>query len=266
MASVPTGDGLGSRRRIDDLRSRRLYPLAILATFSAAFAASAVSAAIQFVNLGTAAPPSTIGGFAMQVFGDDTRPNNQYVSGVAQTNGSPFGEITFSESLLQLAIGNGWLTWSHGYSGDVYYRQGSSVTITLAPETAAFYLYAEPNTFGLFSFVVSSGTTIFSGQAQGNSGAVGLAFYSDDGSALSTITISFESGANGFAIGEFGAARDPCPADTDESGSIDAEDLAAVLFAWGTDGGKTPEADITRDGTVDANDLSAVLGNWGVCP
>jgi hypothetical protein len=57
-----------------------------------------------------------------------------------------------------------------------------------------------------------------------------------------------------------------CPADLDRSGAIGAEDLAAVLFAWGTSGGKTPEADINDDGTVDANDLSVVIAGWGSCP
>jgi hypothetical protein len=57
-----------------------------------------------------------------------------------------------------------------------------------------------------------------------------------------------------------------CPGDLNQSGAIDAEDLASVLFAWGTDGGKTPQADIDRSGTVDANDLSVVLGSWGPCP
>jgi hypothetical protein len=57
-----------------------------------------------------------------------------------------------------------------------------------------------------------------------------------------------------------------CPGDLNQSGTVDAEDLAYVLFAWGTDGGKTPAADITRDGTVDGNDLSVVLGSWGPCP
>jgi hypothetical protein len=57
-----------------------------------------------------------------------------------------------------------------------------------------------------------------------------------------------------------------CPADLDLSGSIDAEDLSYILFAWGTDGGKTPKADINRDGIVDAADLAAILSSWGSCP
>jgi hypothetical protein len=63
-----------------------------------------------------------------------------------------------------------------------------------------------------------------------------------------------------------GVSCDPCPGDLNQSNTVDAEDLAYILFAWGTDGGKTPEADITRDGTVNANDLSVVLGSWGPCP
>jgi hypothetical protein len=57
-----------------------------------------------------------------------------------------------------------------------------------------------------------------------------------------------------------------CPGDVDGDATVDAEDLAAILFAWGTDGGKTPGADINGDGMVDANDLSVVLGSWGACP
>jgi hypothetical protein len=63
-----------------------------------------------------------------------------------------------------------------------------------------------------------------------------------------------------------GVSCDPCPGDLNASNTVDAEDLAYILFAWGTDGGKTPEADIDGSGTVDANDLSVVLGSWGPCP
>ncbi len=95
------------------------------------------------------------------------------------------------------------------------------------------------------------------------------------------IEIVFEGDCNGDGIVDYGQILDgtyqdmnsnsipdvcECPADLDQSGSIDAEDLAYVLFAWGTDGGKTAEADIDRSGTVDANDLSIVLGSWGPCP
>ena len=59
---------------------------------------------------------------------------------------------------------------------------------------------------------------------------------------------------------------DPCPGDVNESGMVNAVDLAAVLASWGTDGGKFPRADANRDGTVDALDLAQVLSDWGPCP
>jgi hypothetical protein len=57
-----------------------------------------------------------------------------------------------------------------------------------------------------------------------------------------------------------------CLADVDESGAVNAVDLAAVLGVWGTSGGKYPRADIDGSGLVDAQDLAAVLGGWGSCP
>jgi hypothetical protein len=51
-----------------------------------------------------------------------------------------------------------------------------------------------------------------------------------------------------------------CPADLDDSGSVDASDLAAALGAWGTAGG-----DIDGDGSTDAADLAALLAAWGDC-
>ena len=55
----------------------------------------------------------------------------------------------------------------------------------------------------------------------------------------------------------------PCPADLDGNGSVDAADLAALLGSWGTTGGG---ADLDGNGSVDAADLAALLGAWGACP
>ncbi len=65
---------------------------------------------------------------------------------------------------------------------------------------------------------------------------------------------------------EPGASCDPCPGDVDESGAVNAVDLAAILNTWGSDGGKYSGADIDGNGTVDASDLTAVLSSWGACP
>jgi hypothetical protein len=51
-----------------------------------------------------------------------------------------------------------------------------------------------------------------------------------------------------------------CPGDYDNSGAIDASDLATLLGAWGTAAG-----DITGDGVTDAGDLATLLGAWGDC-
>jgi hypothetical protein len=59
---------------------------------------------------------------------------------------------------------------------------------------------------------------------------------------------------------------EPCAADIDGSGTVNAVDLAAVLTVWGTDGGKYPNADIDGDGEVNGPDLAAVLSSWGACP
>jgi len=64
---------------------------------------------------------------------------------------------------------------------------------------------------------------------------------------------------------EQGVACD-CPADIDESGTVDAIDLAIVIGFWGTDGGKQyPQADIDGSGEIDGADLAALLGSWGAC-
>jgi hypothetical protein len=57
-----------------------------------------------------------------------------------------------------------------------------------------------------------------------------------------------------------------CPADTDGDGQVLAEDLAAVLGAWGSTGPKAGSADVNEDGVVNADDLAEVLAAWGPCP
>lgn len=56
-----------------------------------------------------------------------------------------------------------------------------------------------------------------------------------------------------------------CIADITLDGLVNGIDLAALLSAWGSDGGLTPRADCNRDGLVDGADLGIVLGGWGTC-
>jgi len=53
----------------------------------------------------------------------------------------------------------------------------------------------------------------------------------------------------------------PCPADLNGDGIVNASDLAGLLGGWGTTNG-----DVDGSGTTDAADLAALLGAWGNCP
>ena len=70
---------------------------------------------------------------------------------------------------------------------------------------------------------------------------------------------------HGYGTGAWVLTIEPaaCPGDTNGSGSVDVQDLLAVLGAWGdTSGGP---ADVNEDGIVDVADLLIVLGAWGSC-
>ncbi len=165
------------------------------------------SAAIVGTALGTGAPPATLGGYSMTAFGLDPQPTITDVPGVASPIG---GSITFDAPLSHRRIGAGWATWSHGYTGDVYYSNGrTSARVNLPAGTGAFYVYAEPNPFQLLSFTATAndGTSITQ-DADGRAGAAGYGFHSTAGSALTSVTIS---GPTDFAIGTFGIAAIPEP-------------------------------------------------------
>ena len=53
-----------------------------------------------------------------------------------------------------------------------------------------------------------------------------------------------------------------CPADTNDDGTVDVQDLVNVITAWGTD---DANADVNTDGIVDVQDLVAIITAWGSC-
>ncbi len=69
-------------------------------------------------------------------------------------------------------------------------------------------------------------------------------------------------------------AAQACPGDIDDSGVVDAADVALLLGAWGPcpkpceegDPGDTCPADLNGDCVVEAFDLALLLGAWGLCP
>jgi hypothetical protein len=56
----------------------------------------------------------------------------------------------------------------------------------------------------------------------------------------------------------------PCPGDINGSGTVNVEDLLAVIGAWGAIGANP--ADVTGNGIVNVEDLLAVINAWGTCP
>jgi hypothetical protein len=160
---------------------------------------------------GTEAPPSTLGPYEMTAFGPDSQPvcpsEGSIVSGV----NDPAGTIGFSQPLSHDVIGECWATWSNGYSGDVYdtFNAASAtptqVTITLPAGTNAFYFYAEPQQFAVFSVQATAqdGTTSGPIDVQGEGGAQYFGFYGTGGATLSSITVT-TADPTGFAVGEFG--------------------------------------------------------------
>jgi hypothetical protein len=76
--------------------------------------------------------------------------------------------------------------------------------------------------------------------------------------------------ANNLATGptrSFTLTLPDCPADINNSGAVDVDDLIAVILSWGCVNPPGPcDADVDGSGTVDVDDLIAVILAWGPCP
>ena len=167
-------------------------------------------------SVGTAAPPATLGGYTMSPFALDSRPLTDIfdLQPVFTDVPAPGGRtLQFDRSMGHYRIGNGWGTWSHGYTRDVYTNAAfaaspgrDQVMMTLPANTKAFYFYVEPNLQATYNVTATAndGTTSGPIATSGLSGAKYFGFYSEGGTTLSTITVNVAAGAQGFAIGEFG--------------------------------------------------------------
>jgi len=166
-------------------------------------------AAIQFQNLGTAAPPAALGGLTMTPF---IQQGNCEAPATTTIPGCPIpGTLTVSPGLYPAFIGCGWATWSHGYTGDVYMDwpaevPATTVTLTLPAGTTAFYLYIEPDPFDIVDITATTNSGATSGAipVDGDGGANGFGFYTNASDTIATITIN---STYDFAIGEFGISN-----------------------------------------------------------
>lgn len=184
-------------------------------------------AGIVLQDLGTAAPPGSIGGYTLTAFAPDATPigTNELVLP------TPDGTLTFGTPAEHLKIGSGWATWSNGYTGDVYYSNGAtSETMTLAPGAGAFVFYAEPNPLATYTFTAtaSDGSTLTE-SIDGAGGASGFGLYGTGGATISSVAIS---SSVDFAVGEFSIA--PAAA-TPEPSTLISGAIAGLLglgHAW----------------------------------
>jgi hypothetical protein len=150
------------------------------------------------------------------------------------TFGAP---LTFDQGLELDFVGSGWATWSHGYSGAVYqlFEQGVSgvtgITMTLPPNTLAFYAYIQPNLKDVYQFTINSGTASAILEIDGNGGAKYVGFWTDDASSplLSVVVDQPDGAALGLAVGGFGINGVP-DAGAWQSGL--AALAALAMFGW----------------------------------
>ncbi|MFG0286433.1 MAG: hypothetical protein ACF8R7_18625, partial [Phycisphaerales bacterium JB039] len=169
----------------------------------AAFVAAGGCPELELIQLGVEAPPSVICGETMESV-VDPRPTFSDVTTVPTS----IGDITFDIPCSHRVIGGGWGTWSHGYTGSVYYTNGSPIVNVGAPAgNTAFYLYAEPNPFALIEFEITgslgSETRSVVETIDGSSGAAGYAFCG----GVENVEVRTTDGVTDFAVGEFGVAN-----------------------------------------------------------
>jgi hypothetical protein len=89
--------------------------------------------------------------------------------------------------------------------------------------------------------------------------------FTANGAALNSIA---EAGIDNLRVERVLCEGAPCLPDVNGSGAVDADDLVAVILAWGPCPAPpaTCEADVDASGEVDADDLVAVVLAWGACP
>jgi hypothetical protein len=247
-----------------------LASVASFALAEASIASASSSGSIVFDGSpGTGAPPTTLGPYTMTPFGADPQPLSTDVGGVA----GPTGSVVFGASMQHLQIGNGWATWSNGYTGDVYWTDGAtSASVTLPAGTTAFYLYAEPNPFSDFQITAyaQDGTSSGPITVNGFAGAQYFGFYATDGQTIASITIT---SSIDFAIGEFGIAAPGLkavalpPSGVHVDDSLDAtKPVGAFLDPAGTSGDASIYQATVDFGAGNGAQPAVVVPAGGACP
>ncbi len=175
----------------------------------AAFAALAVTSAASAGVVGFVGDTTLEGGwYAFEdMYGLDMEvlTSTGAVYDTVSAIGSSYGDLTFDVGHSLRMIGQGWASWSHGYTGQVFYNNGSYATgYDMPGGVAAFDAYLEPNPFALHSFTATGygsggGEVTISFDAHGSAGASHFGFYAT-GEDLVRVEIE---GTSDWAVGEF---------------------------------------------------------------
>lgn len=188
-------------------RAARAYPRA--AALLWVLAAARADASIVFVDLGTAAPPTAVGPFAVTAYDQSRQSAIPDRTNVRTIPGSPIAPGTTTSFRVQKrTVGESWSSWSHGYAGPVFYTVPLTppLTLTIAP-ARAFYAYVEPAAFGgpyAVAVSVNGGAATGTALVDAAGGATGFAFYTTADESLTSVTIDADPDAEGFAFGELG--------------------------------------------------------------
>jgi len=188
---------------------------ATLLSISFISAPSAQAAIIGVGNSGSWATGSnTLSNLGFNLVSTQNSPQPEYQD--LSSLSSSLGTVSFNRNVNKRIVSSGWLYWSHGYTGEVYFTQAiadanpfSTLTINLPSGIGAFDFYAQPNLFGAFSIsAAASNGSIVTQTIDGTGGAQYFGFYSTIPSQfLTSITITADPGASGFAVGELRLAN-----------------------------------------------------------
>ena len=185
------------------------------------------------------------------------------VSSLATPCGGPLTMVPAHE---KRTVSVSWGTWSHGYTGEIFWTRGSAVATYLMPDdTDAFDFYMEPNSFATQGFTITGradngDTAVISGSISGLSGAIHFGFWVDVPCNLASVSIV---GSSDWGIGEM---RMSCEPETAKKILVYDNN---TLHQLGLTAARTKSTDVTH---ALAGDFNTLLGSqtWDIvvfdCP